>query len=303
MELKWLEDFLSLAHTRSFSRSATQRNVTQPAFSRRIKALENWICAPLIDRSTFPTTLTPAGRAFRETAEEVVRLIHRDRDEFLRQRRQAQASLSFAALHTLSLTLYPRWIRGIEQELGPLNTRLMSENLHDCLQALSDGDCDFLLSYAHDAVPMLLDPLRFPSVRIATDRLLPVSAAGDRLAPKFKLPGSPEAPLPYLSYSTEHFLGKVEEFVLERSEEPIHLLRKYENPMAEALKAMALEGHGLAWLPESSIQKELEQGRLVKAGGAEWEISMEVRVYRSMDKTRPLVEKFWNFVSAEPHPE
>lgn len=31
MELKWLEDFLSLAATQSFSRSAHERNVTQPA--------------------------------------------------------------------------------------------------------------------------------------------------------------------------------------------------------------------------------------------------------------------------------
>ena len=40
METKWLEDFVSLAETRSFSRSAQLRHVTQPAFSRRIQALE-----------------------------------------------------------------------------------------------------------------------------------------------------------------------------------------------------------------------------------------------------------------------
>ncbi len=42
MELKWLEDFLSLADSGSFSRSAEQRHVSQPAFSRRIRALEAW---------------------------------------------------------------------------------------------------------------------------------------------------------------------------------------------------------------------------------------------------------------------
>src|SRR3546814_7081942 len=53
MELKWLEDFVSLANTGNFSRSAEERNVTQPAFSRRIKALELWLGAPLVDRSTY----------------------------------------------------------------------------------------------------------------------------------------------------------------------------------------------------------------------------------------------------------
>ncbi|HXQ40880.1 MAG TPA: LysR family transcriptional regulator, partial [Candidatus Udaeobacter sp.] len=51
MELKWLEDFLSLAETRNFSRSAELRFTTQPAFSRRIKALEEWVGATLFDRS------------------------------------------------------------------------------------------------------------------------------------------------------------------------------------------------------------------------------------------------------------
>ena len=42
METKWLEDFISLSETRSFSRSAQLRHVTQPAFSRRIQSLESW---------------------------------------------------------------------------------------------------------------------------------------------------------------------------------------------------------------------------------------------------------------------
>ena len=42
METKWLEDFLSLTRTKNVSRSADERFVTQPAFSRRIKSLEVW---------------------------------------------------------------------------------------------------------------------------------------------------------------------------------------------------------------------------------------------------------------------
>ena len=50
METKWLEDFVSLAETRSFSRSAHLRHVTQPAFSRRIQALEAWAGTDLVDQ-------------------------------------------------------------------------------------------------------------------------------------------------------------------------------------------------------------------------------------------------------------
>ena len=72
METKWLEDFVSLAETRSFSRSAQLRHVTQPAFSRRIQALEAWAGIDLVDRSSYPTRLTPAGETFHAQALEIL---------------------------------------------------------------------------------------------------------------------------------------------------------------------------------------------------------------------------------------
>ena len=72
MELKWLEDFLQLVETGNFSRAAERRFVTQPAFSRRIRALEAWLGAELVDRTSYPTKLTKAGEQFRERAAEIV---------------------------------------------------------------------------------------------------------------------------------------------------------------------------------------------------------------------------------------
>jgi len=113
MELKWLEDFLSLAATGNFSRSAALRHVTQPAFSRRIKALEQWVGADLIDRSSYPTTLTQEGVAFREIAEESLRLLMGARDEFRGAQYRNQLSISFTALHTLATQFYPNWLANL----------------------------------------------------------------------------------------------------------------------------------------------------------------------------------------------
>lgn len=62
MELYWLQDFLALVRTRNFSRAATERHVTQSAFSRRIQALEDWAGVPLFDRSAHPVELALAGQ-------------------------------------------------------------------------------------------------------------------------------------------------------------------------------------------------------------------------------------------------
>ena len=72
MDTKWLEDFVSLAETRSFSRSAQLRHVTQSAFSRRIQSLEAWAGVELVDRSAYPTRLTLAGATFYVQAQEIL---------------------------------------------------------------------------------------------------------------------------------------------------------------------------------------------------------------------------------------
>ncbi|GGF02885.1 LysR family transcriptional regulator [Aliidongia dinghuensis] len=289
MELKWLEDFVSLANTGSFSRSAEERNVTQPAFSRRIRALEMWLGAELIDRSTYPTTLTPAGRSFRATAEEVLTLLGQQRDAFLMERSRTHAAVRFSALHTISLTFFPRWLREMEKTLGPLTTRLVPGNLHDCVEALSEGDCDFLLCFAHEAVPIMVDPAQFPSILVARDRLMPVTRPGGDGS---NFPGTDAAPARLLAYSADCFLGRIVEQIRQRN--PAHHFAVcYENSMAESLKAMALEGHGAAWLPMSSITQELAAGTLVRAAGPEWELPLEIRLYRSAARLRPAAAALW----------
>ena len=107
MELKWLEDFLSLADSGSFSRSAEQRHVSQPAFSRRIRALEAWLGAALVDRSTFPTRLTEAGEAFKGPAADLINRLHAARALVHDHQTAVGDALVFAVPHTLAFAFFP----------------------------------------------------------------------------------------------------------------------------------------------------------------------------------------------------
>lgn len=80
MDMKWMEDFLCLADTRSFSRSASARHASQPAFSRRIQSLEHWLGAKLVDRGSTPLALTTAGHVFRHHAIGIVQQVHQARN-------------------------------------------------------------------------------------------------------------------------------------------------------------------------------------------------------------------------------
>ena len=101
MDLDWVRDFLALAEHRTFSRAAEARNVTQPAFSRRIRALEEWVGTPLFLRSARGAGLTAAGARFRPGAEELLRGLDRARGEARAAGARADASLAIAATHAL----------------------------------------------------------------------------------------------------------------------------------------------------------------------------------------------------------
>src|SRR6185295_17737481 len=106
----WIDDFMAMAATRNFSRAAEDRHMTQPAFSRRIRALEEWLGTELFDRSSQPARLTAAGEWFRGTAEELLARIARVPGEARAVAHAQSATLRFAATHALSFTFLPDWL-------------------------------------------------------------------------------------------------------------------------------------------------------------------------------------------------
>lgn len=298
MDLKWLEDFISIANTGNFSKSADQRHVTQPTFSRRIRSLEDWLGAPLIDRSSYPAKLTDSGHAFRETAEEAIQMLHQARADFRNEQSVRRAALSFSALHTIALTFFPSWIGDLKSVLGPGSTRMSAGNLHECVESFVNGNCDFLICYSHEAVPVLLDPLKFPSHVLAHEQLIPVCAADDQGEPIYRLGAQSGDTIPYLSYSNENFLGRIVEHVVENKKLESVLEVVHEDPMAESLKRMALQGYGIGWLPVSAIESDLDDIGLVRCGDPSFDIKLDISIYRSLDRGRPNVMQLWSYVTS-----
>src|SRR3546814_4780311 len=105
MNLSWLEDFLALAASGNFSRAAQERHMTQPAFSRRIRALEDWLGVALFDRATHPVALTETGEWFRTTAQEILGRVARVPDEARAVAAAGSATLRFAATDRKSTRL------------------------------------------------------------------------------------------------------------------------------------------------------------------------------------------------------
>jgi LysR family transcriptional regulator, hypochlorite-specific transcription factor HypT len=299
METKWLEDFVSLAETRSFSRSAQLRHVTQPAFSRRIQALEAWAGIDLVDRSSYPTRLTPAGETFHSQALDILGSLQGTRNMMRSHQVAGQDMIEFAVPHSLAFTFFPHWVMDLRKHFGAMKSRLTAMNVHDAVMQLTEGSCDLLIAYHHASQPLQLNPDRYEMLSLGTETLAAYAKADENGKPMFQLPGSPRERVPFLSYASAAYLGRLVEQIVKQSPVALNLDAIFETDMAEGLKAMALEGHGLAFLPASSVKKELKSKRLVRATlpGA-WELTIEVRIYRERPEmsrhTKPVAQALWD---------
>ncbi|XAH25272.1 LysR family transcriptional regulator [Xylophilus sp. GW821-FHT01B05] len=302
LDLEWLEDFLALADSGSFSRAAEARAIAQPAFSRHIRGLEDWVGVELFDRSAHPAALTAAGKRFLPLLEDVLASLEAARIKARAAHEQAAASLRFAATHVLSLTFFPRWLSGVESRLqvGPI--QMVSDSSQACEDLILQRRVQFLLCHGHPDVPGRLDEAQYPVLRLSDDVLMPVTAADAHGQPRHAIANAvnnANTPLPVLAYSEASGLGRIMRARMRGAfgEAPSPALPNvnvvFTAHHAVLLKTMALEGRGVAWLPRSLIAEELQRGQLVEAGGEPWQVPVEIRLYRQRAEMAAAAEALW----------
>ncbi|NNG60419.1 LysR family transcriptional regulator, partial [Pseudomonas fragi] len=202
-------------------------------------------------------------------------------------------SIQVTAGHSLSMTFLPKWLKQFQQHNDQFNVRVVAANIHDAVIALEEGSCDLMLVYHHPLAPIVLDSEKFGSLTLGHDAFIPVCAPDRRGNALYPLPGSSSKPVPHLAYTATTFLGRVAEIVIKNGPTACRLERCYEADMTMLLMRMAVEGYGVAWLPQSAVIDQLQRGQLVKAGGDEWSTRLEIRSCCSISNQNPTMRNLW----------
>ena len=297
MDLDWIRDFTALAEHQNFSRAADARHVTQPAFSRRVRALEEWIGTPLFVRSAQGAVLTAAGEAFQPLAADLMASLDRARRAALAAGERQTASLSIAATHALSFTFFPNWISQ-QVELGRLGKlNLVSDTMDACEQAMLNGEVHFLLCHWRNGMKLHLEPERYRSIRVGKDVLTAFSAPDDQGRAIWPVPGTTHRPTRLLGYSPVSGLGRI--LASMRSPPPNHetVETTFTSHLAATLQAMARDGQGAAWLPLSLAEGDLKQGSLVRAASRALDLPIDIRLFRSPDSRSKASDELWERLS------
>lgn len=294
MELKWLEDFLSLCNTGNFRASSEQRFVSQPAFSRRIKSLESWLGTDLFERTRYPVCPTEAGQEFKPIAEQIVRLSEQARSDVISRTRISQHSLNFATLQTLAQFFIPGLLHEMEADLGigQINIRTDFRSVEDYLNALEDNLVDFFLCYDDSSGSNYIDRDRFPVKTLGKGELLLVSKSDESGQTIHELPKSGTCSIlqynmnahlfrPIRNHSIRHF-GNIE------------FVTTHEAATTAVLRAMCLQGYGMTWLPRTVVADDLLEGTLVPVAPDLAGIPLDIVVYRNRENDEPHVDRIWS---------
>ncbi|WP_170788604.1 hydrogen peroxide-inducible genes activator [Ruegeria lacuscaerulensis] len=139
--LRQLQYFNAVADQRNFGRAAQMCNVSQPALSVQIKALEETLGGPLFERQARDILLTPLGRDVLDYAQQVLGAADR-LDQFARDHSGGHRSLSIGIIPTIAPYILPGVLAGLRASDVSLRVRIREARTDRLLAMLRAGEID-----------------------------------------------------------------------------------------------------------------------------------------------------------------
>lgn len=292
MDSELLEDFLELARELSFSRAAEMRSMTQPAFSRRIRALEETVGTALVHRTSRAVRLTPAGKTFQPHAATILRLITDAQAEALAAAGRAELTLNLAATHALSHRFVPGWLMHVAGPAGIGALSMVSDTQQQLAGQMLRGAADFLVCYGSSQMDISgLPPRHYRSHAIGRDLLVPLCARAADGSPLWSLDDALHD-IPWITYGSASGLHHILEAAWKLQPQP-RLEPRMSSVLATTNMEMARQGLGVSWLPLSLAGDLLANGSLVRAGGHRHDVPVNIVLYRPRARLSPHAEGFW----------
>lgn len=284
MDTDWLVDFLAVIESGSFTKAADVRNVSQPAFSRRIQTLENWIGVPLFERGIHKVALTAAGEVFRTQAQEMIELVNVSRTRALAASSRSRNSVQLVCTHTLSFTFVPGLLQRLLQDFTDQPAVTISAyTMADCARSIRNGVSSFIIYHYRDDFECDFGGKRLRSLDIGKECLTPVcrSDVYEALAA--------DAPLPFIHYGEESAFQKIVQ------DNPLQLGRQvtevYRATLAQTVATAVNNGIGAAYCLRSLVADDLQAGRFVRIPAPD--IPLSIRISMPQSRQNETCEHLW----------
>ncbi len=251
LNINWLKDYLALVEMRHFTRAAARRSISQAAFSRRIKSLENWLGTPLIVRGGRGVQLTREGRLFEQEARHLLSLIHTSRNNLHDASIALRGHLTISMSQTIATTSFSTWWDNWRGGL-PVDITTRIGNISEAVSDFITGHSDLLICHSSQKLPVMLDPHNFHSHIVEKDELVPVVAANTALAKKVEWAQRWED-VPLVHYAPNRYFARLVSSLIEQAPFLISGPAVVQTEMSDVVLNCVARGMGIGWMPRSVI--------------------------------------------------
>lgn len=135
-----LRVFRTVAEQQNFRKASELLNITQPAVSQQVHALEEELGATLFDRSGSRVSLTPAGRVLLKYAQRVAAMAAEAETELAATQGEMAGDLRIGASTTVAQYILPRMLARFRRYHPKVTISVISGNTEWAVEALLRGD-------------------------------------------------------------------------------------------------------------------------------------------------------------------
>ncbi|WP_299752740.1 LysR family transcriptional regulator [uncultured Tateyamaria sp.] len=276
MDTKLLEDALILLEEGSLTAAARRRNVTQPAFSRRIKTLEHWIGTDLLVRGANRVELSPALAQ----SEQHIRALLAHLKQVQGQLKEPEAGtdiLHVVTQHSLSVSAMPEIIRKANERESRWQVRLRTRNQDTAMSMFIRHEADVLIGYDYRALP--LAPFDSSVSRDVWRRDAFVPVVGGDLRNELIDGNFLPRDTPRIRYPEESLFGQIVSHYHQDADRSLDGPVAVESTFSVGIAQLVLAGIGAAWVPHSLIHQEIISGDAVILSPEYGRIPMDITLY------------------------
>jgi DNA-binding transcriptional LysR family regulator len=273
MEIDQMETFLAVLTYGGFHRAAEALRVSQPAVTGRIQALEDSLGAKLFVRARSNLSLSPAGKALRPHAEQLLRTVALARQAVREIQPSAGGALRIAASLSVCTYFLPDVMKDFQKANPKVMVSLRSGNSLQVLKMVLDGEAD--LGFARS--------LNHPEVETTTlrdDPLILVGHPAHPAAQKRRVRLDEVEALPLIFYDMGSSDWTLSQGLFRRAGLLPTVVLEVET--IEAAKRMVERKLGLSFLPQIAVTHELQRRKLVAI-----EIVDAESLHRNLDVVSP----------------